>query len=524
MSYNFDPVTGQPVNPEGNVTPETGTAPKANVTPEAGVTPEVPQAPAQNVYPEQNVYQQPVYQAPYQQTQYGQPPYGYPPVPGQPPKSNKGLVIGIISAIVVCVLAIGALTAYLLIFGKNGRYIRAIEKSVDPGKLAETLKIDPYGDIGVTAGVTYDDISLSLKFGSNNSAEKYSVQGTLDYGTKSLSATAYMDNENLIVSVPDVFDKDLLYNYRKDKSGYLADEELDMALQAINSTHSTRKLTADMYTAFKKGFNKLDFKRNGSKDLVVDARKNTRKKCTCYRAEITSEALLATAYEARDILKDSDTDYSEVLDELDDLIEYLEDEYDEDYEDEDDKIYLDLYLYKGRIAYADMVEGESYEWFSVQFKGGNYWMENMAVNVDGEELVISGKDEDRVESRHVKLDGEELFAYKYDYGNDTLTLSVAEDTAKVKGDLKKTSNGFKYTLAGIDISGLEDIGSIVDSLDVSIEVGNERGINELSAKGALDVGNMDRDDFSDLIYDAESKLYGIMSDFEDLADMLYYLY
>ena len=511
MSYNFDPVTGQPINPDNNVNPGQNVTPGSNVNPK------------QNVTPGQPVYQQSVYQAPYQQTPYTQQPYGYPPAPGQPPKSNKGLVIGIVSAVVVCVLAIGALAAYLLIFGKNGRYIRAIEKSMDAGKLADTLTIDPYSDVGVTTGISYDDISLNLQFGSNNSAEEYSIQGTLDYGTKSISATAYMDNENLIISVPDVFDQNLLYNYREDKSGYIADEEIDMALQALNSSHSSRKVASDLYKAFKKGFNKLKFKRNGSKELIVDAGKNTRKKCTCYRAEITSEALLAAAYEAKDILENSDTDYSEVLDELDEVIEYLEEDYDDDYEDEDDKLYLDLYLYKGRVAYADMTEGD-FEWFSVQFKGGNYWMENMAINVDGEELVITGDDEDRVETRHVKYDGQDLFSYKYDYGKDTITVSVAGDMAKVKGDLKKTSKGFRYTLTDVDIPSLGDVGSIVDSIDVYVEVGNERGITELNSKGALDVGNMSSDEVNDLFYDAESRLYDILSDFEDLADMLYYLY
>ncbi len=521
MSYNFDPVTGQPINP-GN-----------SVTPEQPVTPGQPVTPEQNAAPEQPVYQQPVYQqpeyrqsayqAPYQQTPYQQPPYGYPPMPGKP-KSNKGLVIGIISAIVVCVLAIAALAAYLIIFGKNGRYIRAIEKSMDAGKLAETLAIDPYSDKGVTAEVSYDDISLKLDFGSDNAAEKYSAQGTLNYGAKSISATAYMDDENLIISVPEVFDRDLLYNYREDKDGYIADEEIDMALQAINSAHSSKKTALDLYKAFKKGFNKLDFKRNGSKELVVDAHRNTKKKCTCYRAEITSEALLAAAYEARDILNESDTDYTEVLNELDSVIEYLEEDFDEDYEDEDEKLYLDLYLYKGRVAYADMVEGEDFEWFSVQFKGGNYWMENMVIVVDEEELVISGDDEDKVESRHVKLEGEEMLSYKYDYANDTLTVSLGDDMAKVKGNLAKTGKGFKYTLTGVDAPGLGDLGSIVDSVDVYVEVKNERGVKELNAKGAVDVGNMDSDEFYDLVEDAEYKLYDLAEDFEDLAEMLYYMF
>lgn len=510
MAMNFDPMTGEPINPAP--TPEP--VPQMNFDPMTGEpinpapTPEQPQM-AFDPMTGQPINPTPV-----------QPQMAFDPMTGmplqQPPKKKKktGLIVGIVAGVVVVAGAgtvfAGVQSGFFL--SKSNKVLRATANTFsESSHVMEALS-----GLSVMSSKAY---TVDIK----GEAEGYSVQATYAEkdNEKQISGSlegpqlsdveflAGIDKDEIKLSAPLLGDKIYTYNYNEKKSGYLVDsmgadnvETLDKLCKQMFSDEEQKKNALEFSKKYSEMYKKLEFESADKESFEVDGKD---RKCAGYKTTITSDYMI----ECVDIFEDyMDAQMGDLLDQATTGSDY--DDYKESFDELRDAfkempdIDITFYIYKNKLACVKAVEPSKEDQdIQILFKGGDRRTQNMELISCGESVAkISGSVNGNEEVTSLSLEGNKVGELTYDFKSGEYTLDI-EDEGSVSGTLEGKRDGLKLTMEGAGVN-------------ISLDVKKGAELQKFSGE-KFDIGNASEEELQALV----QEVYGISGDNSGYGDYNY---
>lgn len=478
MAMNFDPMTGEPINPAP--TPE---QPQMKFDPMTG---------------------QPINPTPVQP----QPQMAFDPMTGmplqQPPKKKKktGLIVGIVAGVVVVAGAgtvfAGVQSGFFL--SKSNKVLRATANTFsESSHVMEALS-----GLSVMSSKAY---TIDIK----GEAEGYSVQATYAEkdNEKQISGSvegpelsdveflAGIDKDEIKLSAPLLGDKIYTYNYNEKKNGYLVDsmgadnvETLDKLCKQMFSDEEQKKNALEFSKKYSEMYKKLEFESADKESFEVDGKD---RKCAGYKTTITSDYMI----ECVDIFEDyMDAQMGDLLDQAVTGSDY--DDYKESFDQLRDAfkempdIDITFYIYKNKLACIKAVEPSKEDQdIQMLFKGGDRRTQNMELISCGESVMkISGSQDGNEEVFGVSIEGEKVGELTYDFKSGEYTLDI-EDEGSVSGTLEGRRDGLKLTMEGAGVN-------------ISLDVKKGAELQKFSGE-KFDIGNASEEELQALV----QEIYGI---------------
>lgn len=437
---NYDPMTGQPVQqgPQMNYDPMTG---------------------------------QPMQQGP--QVNFG-------PMTGQPvsgKKKHKGVIAAVIAAVVV-VAAGGTVFAGVksgAFLGKSGKVLLATAKTFSESSMLmdnlEGLSLMESKSFTMEMDMNIEGNSIDATLSSNNSEKQ--ISGTANFeDVPSIEFLAGIDSDEVKAQIPMLGDTVFVYNYQKEKTGYLAEElgedgiaSIDQLCETLYSSKEQTQQQKELSKILSKQYKELEFRSVNKETFEIDGKD---RKCKGYETTVTSDFMLDLCdnledyvyEEAGDLLRESGYD-ADAFDELRD-----------DFRDMPD-IDFTFYIYRGKLACIEMeAEGDELQ---VIFHGGKTRMQNMEVVSNGYSLMeIEGQTNGSVEESRLYMNGQRVGGFEYDGKTGDYELTV-ENGLEFDGRLKTDRNSFQFSCNG-------------EGMNLSIEL--KKGATMQKIEGdELDIGN-----------------------------------
>lgn len=478
MAMNFDPMTGEPINPAP--TPE---QPQMKFDPMTG---------------------QPINPTPVQP----QPQMAFDPMTGmplqQPPKKKKktGLIVGIVAGVVVVAGAgtvfAGVQSGFFL--SKSNKVLRATANTFsESSHVMEALS-----GLSVMSSKAY---TVDIK----GEAEGYSVQATYAEkdDEKQISGSvegpelsdveflAGIDKDEIKLSAPLLGDKIYTYNYNEKKNGYLVDsmgadnvETLDKLCKQLFSDEEQKKNVEELSKKYSEMYKKLEFESADKESFEVDGKD---RKCAGYKTTITSDYMVECVdifedymdAQMGDLVEQATTgsdydDYKESFDELRDAFKEMPD------------LDITFYIYKNKLACVKAVEPSKEDQdIQMLFKGGDWRTQNMELISCGESVMkISGSQDGNEEVFGVSIEGEKVGELTYDFKSGEYTLDI-EDEGSVSGTLEGRRDGLKLTMEGAGVN-------------ISLDVKKGAELQKFSGE-KFDIGNASEEELQALV----QEIYGI---------------
>ncbi len=323
------------------------------------------------------------------------------------------------------------------------------------------------------------------------------------------------------IYIPTLSKKLYTYNYTKNNNGYLVDllgDEMDPLNDFCKSFYSedntAKALSKDIMKIFVKEFQKLKFTKIESETYEINGKSV---KCKGYQVKITDKFVKAFCKSLKAKLTGKYADYIKgMLGEEDidigDLLDKIIDEAD-DFED----IEISFYISGDRLA-AVLLETDNEE-LEIDFKGGNYRIQNLTLTEKNKwrtyTIKVKGSVENHIEKIKISENGNTFLNLKYDYKSGDLDMDM--EGLRVKGNLTSSSSKVVFNMDDIGISGL---GSLSDS-EVMIYAKKEAKF--VKTKGdKFDIGNADREDILDEMDDLTDALEDV--DFGNLDKVIYNIF
>lgn len=502
MAMNFDPMTGEPINPAPTPAPE---QPQMKFDPMTGEP--INPAPAQEPVQQMNfdpMTGQPINPTPVQP----QPQMAFDPMTGmplqQPPKKKKktGLIVGIVAGVVVVAGAgtvfAGVQSGFFL--SKSNKVLRATANTFsESSHVMEALS-----GLSVMSSKAY---TVDIK----GEAEGYSVQATYAEkdNEKQISGSvegpelsdveflAGIDKDEIKLSAPLLGDKIYTYNYNEKKSGYLVDsmgadnvETLDKLCKQMFSDEEQKKNVEELSKKYSEMYKKLEFESADKESFEVDGKD---RKCAGYKTTITSDYMV----ECVDIFEDyMDAQMGDLLDQAVTGSDY--DDYKESFDQLRDAfkempdIDITFYIYKNKLACIKAVEPSKEDQdIQILFKGGDRRTQNMELISCGESVLkISGSVNGNEEVTSLSLEGNKVGELTYDFKSGEYTLDI-EDEGSVSGTLEGRRDGLKLTMEGAGVN-------------ISLDVKKGAELQKFSGE-KFDIGNASEEELQALV----QEIYGI---------------
>lgn len=502
MAMNFDPMTGEPINPVPTPTPE---QPQMKFDPMTGKP--INPAPAQEPVQQMNfdpMTGQPINPTPVQP----QPQMAFDPMTGmplqQPPKKKKktGLIVGIVAGVVVVAGAgtvfAGVQSGFFL--SKSNKVLRATANTFsESSHVMEALS-----GLSVMSSKAY---TVDIK----GEAEGYSVQATYAEkdDEKQISGSvegpelsdveflAGIDKDEIKLSAPLLGDKIYTYNYNEKKNGYLVDsmgadnvETLDKLCKQMFSDEEQKKNALEFSKKYSEMYKKLEFESADKESFEVDGKD---RKCAGYKTTITSDYMI----ECVDIFEDyMDAQMGDLLDQAVTGSDY--DDYKESFDQLRDAfkempdLDITFYIYKNKLACIKAVEPSKEDQdIQMLFKGGDWRTQNMELISCGESVMkISGSQDGNEEVFGVSIEGEKVGELTYDFKSGEYTLDI-EDEGSVSGTLEGRRDGLKLTMEGAGVN-------------ISLDVKKGAELQKFSGE-KFDIGNASEEELQALV----QEIYGI---------------
>lgn len=478
MEMRFDPMTGEPINPQ----PQENDA----QTQEA----EAQKTDAQGI----NAGTQ-------------QPPY-MPQTPADAPKNKnwiKGLAIAGGTVVVVAVAAVAVKNAMI---GKGGKVIIAAANTfkdtptiIKESNLASAAELLAKGKYTVTASFDVSGDGFEGKLVSTPKEKQLS--GYLDIDGISADGVVGISDTELKAYIPLISDDTYVYNFEDDnQEGYLVDliedsgidiEDVNNALRQVTSIEekaadkSTRQLEKDLL----KEFNSLNWEKADAKSCRVDGKT---RKVKGYKVEVTGDDVESMV----EILEDY---YKNQLDDMDYLRDFnldvddIEDMFDEIYDlcGYMDDVDLELYIYKNKLAAVYVDDGSNTG--EILFEGGDYRLQNVECSFENDyddiSFEIAGSSKGSVENLEFIMDGDTVFELEYDSKSGDFT--AGNDYDYVDGSLKKNGKGFDFSVD-------------YDELNLSLSMTADTKLEKYEGD-EIDVTELDEDDIRDLVMDFYDNVY-----------------
>ena len=506
MAMNFDPMTGEPINPAP--TPEPEPVQQMNFDPMTGKP--INPAPAPEPVQQMNfdsMTGQPINPTPVQ----AQPQMAFDPMTGmplqQPPKKKKktGLIVGIVAAVVV-VAGAGTVFAGIqsgFFLSKSNKVLMATANTFsEPSHFTEALSgLSVMSSKAYTVDIKgeaegYSGYSVQATYAEKDNEKQ--ISGNLEGPQLSnVEFLAGIDKDEIKVSSPLLGDKIYTYNYNEKKSGYLVDsmgadnvETLDKLCKQMFSDEEQKKNALEFSKKYSEMYKKLEFESTDKESFEVDGKD---RKCAGYKTTITSDYMI----ECVDIFEDyMDAQMGDLLDQAvtgSDYDDYKEsfDELRDDFKEMPD-IDITFYIYKNKLACVKAVDSsEKDQDIQILFKGGDRRTQNMELISCGESVMkISGSEDGNEEVFGVSVEGEKVGELTYDFKSGEYTLDI-EDEGSVSGTLEGKRDGLTLTMEGAGVN-------------ISLDVKKGADLQKFSGE-EFDIGNASEEEFQALV----QEVYGI---------------
>lgn len=420
-------------------------------------------------------------------------------------KFPKWLKIGGIAVAGVAVIVFATVNiAPRIILGKNYKIVKAAKNHFERNHLMENLdssKILTSGNYNLQISGNFEENEIEVCFANNLSANQMSLEGKISSGEIGAEGIIYVDDEQVLISAPDVIDEVIRYGYREKLDGDLEDvmryagvdlDEINDMLESIFSDEKGNDFETELKKTSLAVIKNMNFKKADKKEFEINGKD---KKCTGYELLVDEDlvTMICDAYE--DVWDDYKGQIEilnkftgagvdeEIFDYMRERAEYMEGE-------------LAVYLYKNKIAAITYeVDGEE---MTVEFHGGNTPWENTTVLINDDEVMeLTGDVKNQKETATLEMDGSTVMEYEYDYksGNFEFETPVLE----ISANLNKSGSDYIYKI--------EEITSYGYSADVELEITLSEGakISQIKEKDVFDIGNADYLDIIEFISDIESR-------------------
>ena len=404
---------------------------------------------------------------------------------GTKKKSKLSMVVGIVIALVlVCGVAFAGVKNGVFL-GKSGKVALAATNTFsDASHLTKNLQ-GLY--ILATKNYTMDvDVDVSgegsIRASYANTSSEKQISGSVrvsDAG--SVDFIAGIDAEKVKAQIPTLGDDVYVYNYTKEKTGYLADQldedtinGIDEICKTIYSNKEQKKQGQEIARIFKDQYKELKFKSVSKQSYEVNGKNRS---CKGYQTTVTSDDMISLLDKledyAREQVGDVLDDQLDVRDTFDELRDMVEDMSDMD---------MTFYIYKNKLACIEMeADGDDVQ---LIFHGGDTRMQNMELLYnDDTQFEIKGETSGKIEESRFYVDGEKVATLSYDYGKGEYELDL-DGSYRVDGTLKSDRKGFTFTC---------------DTDEISVEVNLSKGANIEKISGdTIDIGNASESELQDL--------------------------
>ena len=531
MSFHYDPMTGEKIE-DAEVVEET-TQESSTETSQGTVESTAEEVGAESVEAngqgnsgEYNAPQMPAYN----------PVPGFNAIPDENPTEKKPntAVIAVIAVAVAAVIILGFALSHFMgssKYGKNGKFITAFENSLEWGPLAKAMDVSDIVESGkVTLGFDANVYgqTFTTEYGYDRKAGKASLYAACQLEDTTLDATVFMDKEKALIDVPELLKKPLMYNFTEEKTGYITsivnedniekiDEYFKSCTSAMDSDADVKKYQKRLKDIFIKSFNELDFKKTDAETFEINGKD---KKCQGYTAELNEEFYRTFSEELEKFLDDYSEEYAIDDDKLGKAKDAIED-FNDEIEDMPEAS-LTIYLTDKKVAMAEL-DSDDHK-MSIEFNGGNYWTENMKIDLDGTDIDFSGEVTKNISRREIEFDGTEVLSYEYDTKEGNLELNVSYGMAELslEGNLDKTKDGLKFSVDDITASGVS-VEKYLGDFDAAIRIEKGAKLHEVDSDKVYDLGTMEKEDFDKLSEKVQKNLLKLVEDLPDsIKDKLGY--
>ena len=433
-----------------------------------------------------------------------------------PAKKSNGAV-KIVLGIVIALFAVIIITIVVCI--KNGVFLSTPDKialaaknTFEPTQMMEDMNASAFiADGNYTlafegnASDADETVEFKLSYQQDASKKCQALNGKVGVDGTNFDVHEYLDEEQLMVSIPKLYPDVFYYSLTENKDGYIREIVTARELDAfdhllscyVNNLDVTDGISTEYAKVLREDVNDLTFENVPKRKFKVDGKV---KKCKGYTTTVTEDDLnkwiddMSAVYDEynEDIAEDMSVLTSgDESDPFDDMREAVDGMYDMD---------VTFYLYKNRIVAIEAVN-ESDDSILVEFRGGDYAWQNTVLtckNDYGETAVIKllGKTEDSVEKMKLAMeyDGDKEVLGTLEYDTKTGDLTISSDEVDIDLTVEKTAKDLVISLKEFDVEDLTFSGSITV----------KHGSNIKKPEGDIfDIGTASEDDFYELIYDID---------------------
>ena len=441
----------------------------------------------------------------------------YSPIPDEPAKKgNKNTIIGIAAVAIIAVIVICLLFFSGIFVSKRDKVAKATTATLKyDTELAKVFK--NLGSISKSGSYTTEFSADIDDFGEISGqiiidGKDKQIVGNIDSDMiPEMSVKAGIDSKTVKFEAPDICDYLFVYNYTDDKDGYIteiADDDelasLDAALKMIyDGSAENKELENKITKCLNKHSKDLKFENADKESYKIDGKKVD---CKGYSVEVDRDFYLDLYDDLVEIYKE------EFEDSIKDLEEISGESIDDSFKEARNEIKsipdmtVYFYIYKNKLA-AIKAEGDKKSGeLEIQFRGGDFRAQNIAVLADGEEvMVLSGSNKKDKEIYTLEVDGDEVCTVEYNYKKGKLTFEYEYyyDSFELEMDVKSSSNEVSFTIDDFDFD---------DEIEGSMSLTFKKGakIQKYENSEEFDLGNADESDYEDLIKSIDTD---ILNDF-----------
>lgn len=444
------------------------------------------------------------------------------PMTGKPLYSNNGkqgktgkkiAIIGGVTAVAAIGLTVFGAVKSGIFFSDSTKVLMATTNTVrdmkhfsDIVKSAEILSSGKYTTT-IHAGLEDTEAEAQILRGK----AKVQIAAQVEFpDSDQVSALAELNEREARLEVPVLSDKMFAYNYREEKGGYLADEGvlenvdevLQLAGQALGEEKDVQKMWKELVSSLSEEWKEVEVVKRNPEEYEVDGKF---RKCKGYTVSLTEENMEDLLSVTEDIV----TDYydsklcEEMLSNIFSELEYII----EDMPDVD----VTCYVYKNKLA-AVGLEVDRNE-MEIQFLGGKTRFQNMEISVEDETVIeVEGETEGSAEVMTVYIEGEEALEMEYDRKSGEYKIEVPQADMEISGVFLADKKKMELSADTVEVYG--------NWLDVDCLLSIRKGAEFREFEGdVFDVGEASKSELEDL---GEELMEQIEED-ENLEDFLYEL-
>lgn len=441
-----------------------------------------------------------------------------PPADSPKPGKKKWAMIAVGVAAAVAVLAIAAAAVGRLVMGPGGKVLQAAAATMkekpelvnDFGALSDILLADEYT---VGADVEYDGNTVTGEFVNTVSDKQIKVNVDLDGGQ--IHFLCGVHSGVLKATLAD-WDYVLVYDPARENDGVIYDgfpkREIELFNDALQNITRQKvrvsEIQEDAAAAFLQEFKALDLRKVNSREFEIDHKE---RECEGYEARIREKNIV-------NFMSDFGERVSKRLDKsvIDDFEDGMDDLIDE-IEDSGFDVDVTFYLYKKKLA-AVIVESDRNQKCGIEFRGGDYRMQNMAIvyEDDGDMQELLTIDTRRRDSREIiELEADDMditITYDTKSGEIAFEYSEFDEDYLIEGVYKHSGSEVSFALEDCEgIPGLEN-----GDIGLNIYVKKAADIEKYRGE-EFDLGSADEDELEDLLDDLDDYL----RDYEEIFNRVY---